>query len=190
MQEHFQLQEDLPTPQSTLSVAQDECNLAAVRRAPSGIGFIVLNEHSFSKVVLPRYLLHSNYSSFVRQVAPSLPSSTCTTFARSGRPTTRATSSISASTASTSTSWPRSSADPRRRGKLAIRTRIFRVRIRRKEFGGGRLRRTPSIRQARRKLRAGTPETTSLSPVMQKPGSLNWCRNRTKYRSITRFRSG
>ena len=136
MQEHFQLpQEDLPIPQSTLFVTQDECNQAAVRWAPSGIGFIVLNEHSFSKVVLPRYLLHSNYSSFVRKVAPSLPSSTCTTFARSGRPTTRATSSISASTASKGTSWPRSSANPRRRGKLAIRTRTFRVRIRRKQFG-------------------------------------------------------
>ena len=51
-----------------LFIIKDHDNQISVRWAPNGVGFIVIDEEAFSKIVLPKYFKHSNYSSFVRQV--------------------------------------------------------------------------------------------------------------------------
>jgi hypothetical protein len=81
------------------------------------VGFIIVNEEIFSRVVLPKYFKHSNYSSFVRQVfLPSL-SSTCTIFTKSVKIVRRATSTTNISTPLTGMPWLKSSANPKRRKK-------------------------------------------------------------------------
>jgi hypothetical protein len=43
------------------------------------IGFVVIDVVSFTREILPKYFRHSNFSSFVRQVAGDVCSSTCMT---------------------------------------------------------------------------------------------------------------
>lgn len=62
------LKKDLRAFKRTNLLSKDEENQSVVRWAPNGIGFIVINEDTFSREILPKYFKHSNYSSFVRQV--------------------------------------------------------------------------------------------------------------------------
>lgn len=98
-----------------VNLTQDSENSECVRWAPSGVGFIIINEEAFSRTVLPKYFKHSNYSSFVRQVYLFWISSTCTISTRSVRIAKKATSTTNTLTLMIGMPWLKSSANLRKR---------------------------------------------------------------------------
>jgi hypothetical protein len=79
-------------------------------RRPSVCSFKIHNLRAFEEIVLPKYFKHSNMSSFVRQVRPSLFSSTCTVSTRSGATRTRSSSNTKNSSGTGLICLPKSSA--------------------------------------------------------------------------------
>lgn len=91
-------EKDLRIAECSRILTQDDENQDCVRWAPSGIGFIIVNEETFSKTVLPKYFKHSNYSSFVRQVLFQPFSSTCIIFTKSVKTAKKVTFTMNTST--------------------------------------------------------------------------------------------
>jgi hypothetical protein len=124
MQDSFDFpQKDIRIAKCSTVFTQDDENMDSVRWAPSGIGFIIVNEDTFSKTVLPKYFKHSNYSSFVRQVILQPFSSTCIIFTKSVKTAKKATFTMNTSMPRIAMHSRKSNVNPKKRKRKTMNQR-------------------------------------------------------------------